>query len=179
MSDSRFDLCFDGTLLPDADPDLVRQRLAAAFKLDTQGIEQLFCGNRVFIRRAVDVATAAKLDRVFRQAGALLQIIPLDAAERPPGDAGAAPERRPEHQVEPDPPAAASGLSLAPAGGFLETPAAVKMPEFDTSHLSVVSGADWTLADCEPSQAPTRVADTSHLTLVEMDPSPDSRDSLD
>lgn len=179
MSDSRFDLCFDGTLQPDADPELVRQHLAVAFKLDAQGLDRLFCGKRVFIRREVDVATAAKLERVFRQAGALLQIIPLDAASPPPGDPGAAPVQRPETPVEPDPPADPSGLSLAPAGGFLETLPAVKMPDLDTSHLSLVSGADWTLADCEPTQTPTRVADTSHLTLVEMDPSPDSRDSLD
>lgn len=175
MNDTRFDLCFDGTLQPDADPDLVHERLAAAFKLDAQGRERLFCGKRVVIRRAVDVTTAAKLDRVFRQAGALLQIVPCEEMSEPAGDLGA-PPAAPEPPPEP---LADSALALAPVGGFIETPPAVKMPDLDTSHLSIVSGADWTLEDCEQTTAPATVADTSHLTLVEMDPLPDSRDSLD
>jgi len=177
VTDARFDLCFDGALQPDADPDLVRQRLAAAFRLDDQGLARLFCGKRVFIRHEVDVTTAAKLDRVFKQAGALLEIIPCDVAATPPDDVGAAP-LEPEPTPEPDPPAAESGLSLAPAGGFIEMTPAVKMPDLDTSHLSIVSEADWTLEDCEQTTAPAPVADISHLTLVEMDPLPD-KDSLD
>ena len=83
MADVHFDLSFDGTLAPGAEPLAVRQQLAAIFKLDEPGVARLFTGKPVFIKREVDVATAAKFERVFNQAGAILRITPSDAASQP------------------------------------------------------------------------------------------------
>ncbi len=80
MPDVHFDLSFNGTLVPDADPIAVRRQLGALFKLDEAGIAQLFIGKPVLVRRAVDVATAAKFERVFHQAGAVLTITPSGTA---------------------------------------------------------------------------------------------------
>jgi len=117
-------------------------------------------------------------------------MIPLDPAETPapsfsktvhdsdesPATQASAPEPA---ATAPSTPETDSGLALAAQDGFLETPPAVKMPSLDTSHLSLVSGPDWTLEDCEPTVATTPVADVSHLSLVETDPIPDTQRSTD
>ncbi|AFL74752.1 hypothetical protein [Thiocystis violascens] len=173
MADVQFDLSFDGTLAPDADPSAVRRQLGALFKLDEPGIARLFTGKSVFVRRAVDVATAAKFERVFAQAGAVLIITPCEDSS----DREAAPDRAsaPSAPMSSEP----SGLALAPQDGFLENPGPVKMPDLDTSYLSLVSSPDWSLEDCEPAVAPAPAADLSHLSLAAIDPTPDLRDHTD
>ncbi len=184
MADVHFDLSFDGTLAPGAEPLAVRQQLAAIFKLDEPGVARLFTGKPVFIKREVDVATAAKFERVFNQAGAILRITPSDAASQQ-GASHSAPSPAPtasdpdEPESPPSGPAlASSGLAIAPQGGFLEDPTPVKMPDLDTSYLSLVSSPDWSLEDCEPIVATRAVGDLSHLSLVDLD-RPNSQDSSD
>lgn len=160
MADVRFDLSFDGTLAPDVEPQVVRQQLAAIFKLDEPGVARLFTSKPVFIKREVDVATAAKFERVFQQAGAILTITPSAVPDAPE------PARAP----------AASGLTLAPPGGVFDAPAPVTRPDLDMSYLSLVSSPDWSLEDCEPIVAPRPIGDLSHLSLVDLDPSPNSDD---
>lgn len=185
MADVHFDLSFDGTLAPDADPIAVRRQLGALFKLDEPGIARLFTGKPVLLRRAVDVATAAKFERVFTQAGAVLTITPSEPSGDPDATSGRGDSAPNGSSMESARVASAndasetSGLTLAPQGGFIETPGTVKMPDLDTSYLSLVSSPDWSLEDCEQTVTPAPAADISHLSLAELDITPDTKDNAD
>ena len=197
MSGARFDILFDGTLKPDADPRLARERLGAAFKLDAAGIERLFTGKPVAVKRDADLTTAARYKRVFEEAGAIVTLRAIEAPEptvAPPSPAvtptdrtpaAAAPEsvvtRAPsEPRSDTEVGAKADGVSanLTAEGGFefLEEPPKVKMPDLDLSHLSLVGGSDWSLADCEQTPEPVHIPDISHLRLDEIEPTPDDND---
>jgi len=162
MSEQRYDLSYRGLLIPGADPAEARRRLGAIFKLHEARLGRLFTGKPVIVKRDVDAATAARYERLFAQAGAELTVLPREYSE-------------PASALDPVPFAGVetrhgtgidtSRLSLAPVGGVLEElppPAAVQL---DTSHLSLVSGNDWTLEDCEPPPTPIPLPDLSYLTL--------------
>ena len=199
MSEARFDILFDGTLKPDADPRLARERLGAAFKLDAAGVERLFIGKPVAVKRDADLATAARYKRVFEEAGAIVTLRAIEAAaptETPPSPSPAMPtDHTPAAAPEPVVTRATSEptvdantevgaktdsvvTNLTAEGGFefLEEPPRVKMPDLDLSHLSLVGGSDWSLADCEQTPEPVRIPDLSHLRLDEIEPTPDDND---
>ncbi len=165
MADTHFDLSFDGTLVPDADPLVVHQQLGALFRLDDAGVARLFTGRTVLIKRAVDAATAAKFERAFVQAGAVLAITPCTPDEMKESVAGHGDTDANRMTAVADTPS----LMLAPQEDFLEPPRIAKMPDLDLSSLSLVSSPDWTLEDCQPTVAPAPVADISHLALVDID----------
>ncbi len=171
MADARFDLNFDGTVAPGADPATVRRQLKSAFKLDEEGLARLFSGKPVFVKRNVDTSVATQFERIFSRAGAILRVVPIQesgATAPAPGSDGDGPT-----------PTAPPGLGLAPLDSFIETPPEVKIVEPDTSHLSLVPGPDWSLEDCEPAADASEMPDTSHLTLAERDTRPDSKESGD
>ncbi|MBK1640597.1 hypothetical protein CKO12_01625 [Chromatium okenii] len=175
MSDMLFDLSFEGTLAADADPAVVRQHLAALFKLDAAGVARLFSGQPVVVKRAVDGATAARFELAFHQAGAVLLLTPT-----PTEPAAVAPAPPPAAIVVADNPrfiAAPDVLEVLPQDGFIEQEAVVKMPALDTSYLSLVTAADWSLADCQLPVAPAPVADFSHLSLAALDPTSTRKDN--
>lgn len=194
MSEARFDILFDGTLKPDADPCLARERLGTAFKLDTAGVERLFTGKPVAVKRDADLATAARYKRVFEEAGALVTLRAIEAAgtaPRPPAPSGSPPavaqepvvaraasepasDARPEIGSKAD--TATTNLTAEGGFEFLEEPPRVKMPDLDLSHLSLVGGSDWSLADCEQTPEPVRIPDLSHLRLDEIESTPDDND---
>lgn len=175
MAEQRYDLSYRGLLSPGADLQEVRQRLGVIFKLKEARLDRLFTGRPVIVKRGVDSATAAQFERLFAQAGAELTVIPLDAGdpgfEPVPPDGGSEPltsgDTEPAQGLAID----TSMLSLAPPGGVLEDPPPMVSPDLDISYLSLVSGDDWTLADCEPPPTPIPLPDLSYLSLV---PLPDS-----
>jgi hypothetical protein len=186
-----FDVFFRGSLLAGADPGEVRDRLAAQFGLAPAEVQRLFGGGSVCVKRAVDVDTASQLRGRFRDAGALVDIRPVEAAPRPvPPSVPATDATLPAAAAADDlagwtlaaprtgsladcarPVAAAalpdvSGLDLAPAG----TPVAgddAPPPAIDISHLSVAPPGTGTLEDCR-KEAPARpIGDISHLQLAD------------
>lgn len=168
MAERRYDLCYRGLLLPGADPDDTRRRLGSTFKLKEAGLERLFTGRPVIVKRDVDAATAAHFERLFAQAGAELTLVPVDKG-------GPRSVRDPAPSIEVEQPGSVdidfSRLSLAPPGGVLEEPPPRVPLNFDLSHLSLVEGDDWTLEDCEPPPTPIPLPDLSYLTLA---PLPDT-----
>lgn len=194
MSGARFDILFDGTLKPDADPRLARERLGAAFKLDAAGVERLFTGKPVAVKRDADLTMAARYRRVFEDAGAIVTLRAIEAAEsaapiRPPPAASPAPTVSPPADRAPalatEPPAEANTEAVAKTDGvtttltaeggfeFLEEPPRVKMPDLDLSHLSLIGGSDWSLADCERKPETIQIPDISHLSLEAIEPRSD------
>lgn len=171
MADERFDLVYKGLIAPGADPERTRRRLTAIFKLTDKGVERLFTGKPVIVKRDVDAATAAQFEKVFAHAGAILTVIPIEAA----GLSESVESQVASESVEPPQIGAidTSRLALAPQGGDLEEPPATALPDLDLSYLSLVPGTGWTLEDCQPPPTPIPELDLSHLSLEPPAPAAD------
>lgn len=176
MAEERFDLSYRGDLTPGADPARVRERLTALFKLSETGAERLFTGRPVIVKRNADAATTARFTEVFEEAGALLTVTPLDTGSQwpPPDnatDAVSAAHRDPSPQSDASEDSGTPPLALATTqDDFLEPSRTVNIAAFDTGELSLVSGQDWSLADCEPPPTPIPIPDIDYLSLAEMEP---------
>lgn len=191
MPQPLFDVFFRGALVADADPGEVRERLAALFGLGPGELDRLFGGATVCVKRAVDVDTASQLRGRFRDAGALVDIRPVEAAAKAPPPAptaapaaavGPGPARASEAGLTLAPPRTGSladcarpavpaalpevsGLDLVPAGQSLAGAAAPPPPAIDTSHLSVAPPNTGSLEDCRQEKPARPIGDISHLRL--------------
>jgi hypothetical protein len=158
MADRRFDVQFSGELVAGADPGAARERLRDLFKLSPEALEHLFSGRPAVIKRDLDEAAAARYGAAFRKAGAILSVTPVVAT--PP--AGPLP-------TEPPLPAAPAALTLAPPGSEVGEAPPPGPRDIDTTHLSLVGGDNWTLADCDRPPPPAPIPDLSHLALAPME----------
>ncbi|MBZ2187790.1 hypothetical protein K8B33_01645 [Alcanivorax sp. JB21] len=93
MSDARYNIVFDGSLVPGADPAAVRANLGRLFRMTPERVEALFSGKRMVLKRDADQATAMKFRAALKQAGAQCQMVESSpAAVAAPSPA--APEQR-------------------------------------------------------------------------------------
>ena len=69
---------------------LVKERLKSALKTDARGIDKLFTGSPVAVRKNTDLATAEKYKRVFAAAGAFCEVRKDGPTETPPPPSPAA-----------------------------------------------------------------------------------------
>jgi uncharacterized membrane protein (DUF373 family) len=83
MDRNRFDIQFSGDLVPGTDVLAARQRIQHAFNLSEAAVGQLFGGTPVTVRRGVDSETAARYQTAFREAGALIRIVPASSERAP------------------------------------------------------------------------------------------------
>jgi len=160
MPTELYNVVFAGELVDQVKPETARRKLMALFRLDEARGEQLFSGRRVFIKRNLDLDTAARLQHAFRQAGGRVLIEPVDAVVDGPD---------PDSEAISGADSDRSELTLAPVGAPLEQivdPAPVRFP--NTSALSLVDEQDWTLADCELPSMPQPDFDLDYLELVPM-----------
>lgn len=161
MPQPLFDVYFHGALLPDADPALVRDRLAGAFGLGAAELERLFSGDPVCVKRGVDVDSAAQLRGRFRDAGALVDIRPADTARSAPPPPGDSPAPAPTVAE-----AASDGpWTLAPAGAPVSDATTPPPPVIDISHLSMAEPNTGSLEDCRQEKPARPIGDISHLRL--------------
>lgn len=188
MPQPLFDVFFRGALLPEADPDQVRDRLAGLFGLGPGELDRLFGGSAVCVKRAIDVETASQLRARFRDAGALVDIRPAESAAKPPAPATADPpvatqpaaanERAwtlsaPQtgsledcaRSAVPAPLPDISGLALAATGASLTDAVTPPPPLIDTSHLSVAPPNTGSLEDCRQDKPARPIGDISHFAL--------------
>lgn len=175
VTGSKFDISFSAELRSGADPEKVRRRLQVLFKLSDDALARMFSGRPVALKRGVDAKTAERYRDLFHDAGALVRIRPVEAADEPPP----IPEPEPATKSAPiaaEPPRKASpapdkpGLSLAPIGDQpLEPLVNAQPPSVDISHLTLISGHNWTLEDCETAQPPPEPPDVSHLEMTALD----------
>lgn len=160
MAERRYDIQFSGELAEGTDAAVARERLRDLFKLSPDALDRLFSGRPAVIKRDLDEAGAARYRAAFREAGALLRTIP----------AASCPHGQPPAPSPASGTAAPTGLTLAPPG----TPVGEALPpgprHIDTTHLSLVGGANWTLADCDRPPPPDPMPDLRHLALVPMEP---------
>jgi hypothetical protein len=87
MSLETYNVYFSGQIMKDRDPTEVRKRLGALFKLKEAGLERLFSGQPVAIKQGVDMDQAVKYRLAFREAGALVDIHPVETAPASPASA--------------------------------------------------------------------------------------------
>lgn len=152
------------------DPALVRQQLAALFKLDAAGVERLFSGQPVLVRADADAATAAKFELAFARIGAVLQLMPIAAVvEETPTPVAPAVTEKAVDRANPRFIDAPEVLTVLPQEGFIEQEAVVNMSALDTSYLSLVTETNWSLEDCQIPITPAPIADLSHLSLAAID----------
>lgn len=99
MPADRFDIYFNGELLPDHPPDEVRAALARLFRADEAKLDRLFSGVPVRIKRDVDADTATRYRAKLRAVGALIDIKPRRTSPN------AAANHAPSRPAAPSPPA--------------------------------------------------------------------------
>lgn len=78
MAESLYNIVFRGELVSGADPAVVRQNLAKAFRMDADKVEKLFSGKPVVLKKNADKATAMKFRAVMKKAGAQCEMKPVD-----------------------------------------------------------------------------------------------------
>lgn len=165
MAERRYDIQFAGELVDGADAGIARERLRELFKLSPDALDRLFSGRPVVVKRDLDETGALRYRRAFREAGAILRI---DAVDAPPLDS---PMAAPSVTEGPGS-LATGGLTLAPPGTQVGEPQPLGPRDIDTTHLSLVSGANWTLADCDRPPPSAPIPDLSHLALMPIEPVP-------
>lgn len=82
MSDHFFSVVFKGEIQEGRDIPAVKDSLAALLKTDSRGLDQLFSGRAVTLKRDIDYMAALKYLRAFGQAGARCYI-EIEAPEPP------------------------------------------------------------------------------------------------
>ncbi|MGC5699685.1 DUF805 domain-containing protein [Pseudomonas sp. NFXW11] len=69
MSETRYKIVFDGTLLPGVEKSTAQLNLAELFKSDTAAVERLFSGQRVELKRDLTQADAQRYLQALTEAG--------------------------------------------------------------------------------------------------------------
>lgn len=185
---SRYEIAFAGQTVPGAQLETVKANLAKLFQADAQRIALLFSGRRMVIKNNLDAEAAEKYRSVLERAGAIVEVVDMDAeieeielAPPPPAEPVVAPSRSaaavsavtPQGRLKVVPrdeymaafaEVDAPDFGLAPVGSDLqdEKPEA-QAPRVDLSQFSVAPvGSDMGQAKVAPAgPAP----DTSHLKL--------------
>lgn len=80
----RFNVVFKGEVLPGVEPTAARKTVAQLLKVDAAKAEQLFSGLPTVLQRDVDQATAEKIQRALKNAGAGCELESLGAGGAPP-----------------------------------------------------------------------------------------------
>ena len=148
MSERRFDIVFDGSVINGTDPLQVKANLKALFKLDEAAAEKLFTGDPIVIKKNIDRKTATQYQTAMNKAGAKIQIVlhgatasPKPAVKHTPPTDGASSE---ENSQPPISSTDQTGFSLAPSGSDLLKPeekVPITTPDISTDHLSVDRGS--------------------------------------
>ena len=170
MSPETYDVYFSGLLLKDADQDEVRRKIGAMFKLEGDKLDRLFSGQPRQIKRGIDMDQAIRFRVAFRDAGALVDIVPAgepapDPAARP------APKPRPAEPLTPAPQSPAppapepqeSGLSLA--DGPLPAPPEPPAPPIQAPDYGLSAPKEFNLSDCTPPVESVPLPDISAMEL--------------
>lgn len=159
MSEPRYDVFYRGDIVPGQRLNEVRDRLRQMFQLDDARLNTLFSGRPMAIRRDLGASDAERYRVALREAGALVELRPLDvpdapaAAEKPANPGGewslapvGADVLQPEERIPVVPVSVdISGLEVAPPGVDVlredeRRPLVVR--NIDTTHLGLLPSAE-------------------------------------
>ena len=76
MENKIYRLIFNGEIVDGLHEQDVKKNLASFFKGDVGKLDQLFTGQPIVIKKAVDYQTAVRYKKTFQKAGAILKIEP-------------------------------------------------------------------------------------------------------
>jgi hypothetical protein len=203
MSLETYDIYFSGATLKEADPAETKRKIGAMFKLEGKKLERLFSGKPVAIKKGVDMDRAVKFRVAFRDAGALVDIVPAgQPAPKPKPTAKPELAAKPEPAARPEPsPRPAPAVTTAAATTQSPSPAS-KPAQLKDSGLSLADGPlpateessvepipvpdfglseakEFTLSDCTAPVEPAPIPDISALdldkagTLIDETPPPE------
>jgi hypothetical protein len=166
--DQRYDIVFNGELLPGFAPAQVADNLGRLFKATPETVARLLGGGSHVLKRGADADTAQKYAAAMQRAGARAQLRPVADA---PGTEAPAPATAPSPPAPavsaPVPAPAEVSLALAPAGGELLAAHERRVVEpvvVETRHIKLVSTF---MAPPEPERAPPPPPpDTSHISVA-------------
>ncbi|RLJ21459.1 hypothetical protein DJ031_03155 [bacterium endosymbiont of Escarpia laminata] len=185
MSFDTYDVYFAGRIIEGKDPAEVRNKVGALFKLEGEKLERLFSGQPVAIKKGIDMDQAVKYRVAFRDAGALVEIRPIEQPRQ------AAPAAEPQTTAPPTAPD--YDLSPANTGSLIDCAMEVKpqvIPDIsaihldapgtlideteppppaniDTGELSVSQAREGSLEDCQIPTPAAPLPDISHLKIDE------------
>ncbi|MCB1800751.1 MAG: hypothetical protein KDI82_03590 [Gammaproteobacteria bacterium] len=159
-----FDVYFLGQILPNADPDAVRRNVAALFKVSEDNAARLFSGKPLRVKQNIDAEAASRYRAAFRDAGALLQILP--AGSPPPQPTAPAPMPPSTDNVATTA-SAENGMSLAAPGAIMDSTPPPPPAQIDTSGLSAQPPNSGSLEDCRVEKDPYPIPDISHLSIID------------
>jgi len=173
MPEDRYNVVFSGELSAETTQEAARGNLHAWFRLDDAQLANLFSGRRVVVKRDVSLDVATRYQAAFRKAGGLA-LIEISSGE-PVDTAATRREEQAGSDTSVEPAADETALALAPVGTPLEEIDDRGPPQSpDTSALSLVQGAEWSLEDCEPTLPPPPSFYNDELELIPMsDPAPE------
>jgi hypothetical protein len=160
MSDS-YKLVFRGEVLEGQHPAVVRKRLGAAASFSDEQLDKLFSGQPVVVKRAADTAVAARLQGLFKKAGARLRVLPVDEEASAPAAAPAAAAGTESPAVQP------AAFELLPAGSDV-----LREDERPVQSARKVDTGDLALEKArfvvDEPRAATQAPDVSGITLAEL-----------
>jgi len=178
----KFDLFFSGQLLPNQDSQQVKAALVERLRIPADKVEALFSGRKVRIKADVDLETASKYRELFRGAGALIEVVALEAEPDEIDEAGFDPrlleaagkdwELLPARTgsliglAKPRPPIQLPSLNhifLAPAGALLPESPPLARRNVDTSSMSLADTGSLLQNPEDSARTFESVPDISHL----------------
>ncbi len=74
----KYNVVFHGKIAEGKDPEKVKNKLAALFKMDRANVGRLFTGKRTIVKQNTNQQTALKFKKAFVQAGAICAIEPAN-----------------------------------------------------------------------------------------------------
>jgi len=178
--DDVYRLIFRGEVLQGQHSSVVKKRLAKSLNLNEAQSEKLFSGQSVVLKREADTKTAAKFQALFKQAGARLRVMSVEAADTPKvsepelssSDAGSASRVDPKTETGTVPDPAEDTFDVMPAGSDVLTAAERQVDavvEINTDHISVDEvGSDLGSSDHHRGDEQVSVPEVSHLSLAEV-----------
>lgn len=182
-----FDIYFSGQMLETANSEEVKRTIGERFKVTGSKLEKLFSGKAVLIKSGVDATTAGKYRETFRQAGALIDIVPSgQRPAEPKPDVAKPPRETPSGELKLMPLEASDlsdtarktpeleipdseELSISPAGALFPDASAAPSPEIDTSHLEAAPANTGSLEEFADLPSPAPIPDISQLEAVAPD----------
>ncbi|MCP3671289.1 MAG: hypothetical protein GY814_12820 [Gammaproteobacteria bacterium] len=184
MPSQNYDIYFAGEIMEGKNPLEVKRLVSNIFKTNQEQLEKLFSGSRVRIKSNTDEETAAKYRVAFRNAGALIEVLPTGSGVEEtsitdsvnpsnpapsndltllPVNTGSLEEYA--SKTTPQPLPNIEHLSLASAGTTIDESTAPEPPTISIDDLSMGPANSGSLEDCTKEVEPYPIPDISHLDL--------------
>ncbi|MGH1370573.1 MAG: YjgN family protein [Cellvibrionaceae bacterium] len=84
MSDLRYDVVFQGEVLPDFTLEAVKESFATLFKISEDRVETIFSGARVTLKANLEQSAAEKYQRTLQRVGAVIDLVAQATAVESP-----------------------------------------------------------------------------------------------